>query len=198
MKKEIKSALEHAQKQVARLLADRQEIDKQIIRWKRVVDSLAVVSEDVETSIPADLELPAGLSEKPGIGFTDAIRVIIANSKIGLTPTEVRDELRRIGFDLRKYKQEMVPVHNTLKRLEEQGEIYSVETQPDFTVYRRVDPVARALALDPPPKSELYGKMMQLRDLMGPPRTEGVTYRRYDPKDPDHPLNKSGMRGMNK
>ncbi len=150
---EIKSALEHAQKQLSGLLAERQRIDKQIICWKRVLDSLAVVSEDVRTSIPADLELPAGVSEKPALGFTDAVRAIVEKSQVGLTPTEVREELIRIGFDLTKYKQQMVPVHNTLKRLEDQGEIYSVKTQPDTTVYRRVDPVAKALALDRPPTS---------------------------------------------
>jgi hypothetical protein len=153
MAKEIKSALEHAQQKLSGLLAERQKVDKQIMDWKRVIDSLSVVSEGIDTSIPPNLELPANFSEKPSLGFTDAIRAIVGKSQAGVTPTEVRDQLREIGFDLTKYKQEMVPVHNTLKRLEEQEEIYSVDTQPNHTVYWRIDPVAKALALDPNPPS---------------------------------------------
>ncbi len=182
MTNRIKAALEHAQRQLADLLADRQNIDKQIMRWKRVVDSLAVVSEDVDTSIPADLELPASFFVRE-LRFTDAVRAIVERSQVGVTPMEVRDELIRIGFDLTKYKQQMVPVHNTLKRLEEQGEIYSVKTQPDTTIYRRIDPVAKALALDPPPT----GRMVPLSSLLGAatPTNIGTKKRKFG----DPPVN---------
>src|SRR3989442_14910969 len=107
MTNEIKSALHHAQERLADLLAKRQEIDKQIVDWKRVTDSLSVVSEEIDTSIPPDLELPSDFAEKLTLGFTDAIRAVLQSASERVTPTQVRDELVRIGFDLKKYAQPM-------------------------------------------------------------------------------------------
>jgi hypothetical protein len=153
MQNEVEAALKHAQEKLSGLLLERERIDRQIVDWNRVIESLSVVSERNELSVPPDLLLPAGLSAKPGLGFTDAVRVIVKNSEEGLSAREIRDELVRMGFDLSKYRQPMVPVHNTLRRLDEQQEIYACtdESGSGRVVYRRINPVARALALDPPP-----------------------------------------------
>jgi hypothetical protein len=39
----------------------------------------------------------------------------------------VRDELAKMGYDLEKYAFVMPPIHNTLKRMKEAGEIKEVE-----------------------------------------------------------------------
>ena len=46
---------------------------------------------------------------------------------LALTPTQVRDRMAEMGYDLSKYKHEMPPIHNTLKRMKEAGEIKEVE-----------------------------------------------------------------------
>ena len=42
-------------------------------------------------------------------------------------PTQVRDRMAEMGYDLEKYKHVMPPIHNTLKRMKEAGEINEVE-----------------------------------------------------------------------
>ncbi len=148
---QIKAAVEHAQQQLADLLSKRQEIDKKIIDWKRAIDSLAVVSEDVETSIPPDLEMPPDFAEKLSVGFTDAIRAILQRARAEMTPTQIRDELVAIGFDLKKYAQPMVPIHNTLKRLANQEEIIPVKDDGGQTTAYRWPRLVERLALEPPP-----------------------------------------------
>jgi hypothetical protein len=44
-----------------------------------------------------------------------------------LTPTGVRDHLAQMGYELDKYKHVMPPIHNTLKRMKEAGEIREVD-----------------------------------------------------------------------
>ena len=39
----------------------------------------------------------------------------------------VRDRMAEMGYDLSKYKHVMPPIHNTLKRMKEAGEIKEVE-----------------------------------------------------------------------
>ena len=48
-------------------------------------------------------------------------------SMLPLTPTQVRDRMAEMGYDLGKYKHVMPPIHNTLKRMKEAGEIKEVE-----------------------------------------------------------------------
>jgi hypothetical protein len=40
-----------------------------------------------------------------------------------MTPTDVRDRLRAIGFDVSKYANDLAAVHTILKRLNESGEL---------------------------------------------------------------------------
>jgi hypothetical protein len=64
-----------------------------------------------------------------------------------LTPTEVRDSLAARGMDLSKYKQPLVPIHNTLKRLVSQEELVEFrDDSGDLRGYRWVSPLARAVA----------------------------------------------------
>jgi hypothetical protein len=67
---------------------------------------------------------PAG----PGKGLTEAIRWVFRPPLLlPLTQTQVRDRMAEMGYDLSKYKHEMPPIHNTLKRMKEAGEIKEVE-----------------------------------------------------------------------
>lgn len=55
-------------------------------------------------------------------GLTDACRTILRNAGIPMSPTEVRDRLSGIGFDLTKYANELAAIHTVLRRLNESGE----------------------------------------------------------------------------
>ena len=62
------------------------------------------------------------------MGLTEAIRWVFRQPLLlPLTPTGVRDHLAKMGYELEKYKHVMPPIHNTLKRMKEAGEIREVE-----------------------------------------------------------------------
>ena len=62
------------------------------------------------------------------MGLTEAIRWVFRQPLLlPLTPTQVRDRMDEMGYDLSKYKHVMPPIHNTLNRMKEAGEIREVE-----------------------------------------------------------------------
>jgi hypothetical protein len=62
------------------------------------------------------------------MGLTEAIRWVFRQPLLlPLTPTQVRDRLAEMGYDLGKYAFVMPPIHNTLKRMKESGEIKEVD-----------------------------------------------------------------------
>jgi hypothetical protein len=155
----IKTALQEAKAKLDQLLAERRKIDDQILDWKRVIDSLCAVSEDVSDTLPPDIEfIVAAQAALPGsdnlkaessptrLTFTEAIRTILRLRDFKVVPVpEIRDELMECGFDFSKYKQKLVPVHNALKRLEEQGEVRAAKNdQGRVKGYQWIAPIERA------------------------------------------------------
>jgi hypothetical protein len=57
------------------------------------------------------------------LGLTDAIRLVMRGAGLPMTPLEVRDRLRGMGFDVAKYTNELAAVHTILKRLNDAGEL---------------------------------------------------------------------------
>jgi hypothetical protein len=145
----IQEALVKARKKLDELVTERTTIDREIVNWKRVVDSLTAVSDEHSNELPADVRLVADPRLAPllNLKFTDAIRNVLASVDGYISAPAMRDQLIDLGFDFTKYKQELVPIHNTLKRLEEQGEAQSVKNEQGQTIgYRWISPLARALA----------------------------------------------------
>ena len=68
-------------------------------------------------------------------GLTDACRTILRNAGIPMSPTEVRDRLFAIGFDLAKYSNELAAIHTVLRRLNNSGEARFVAA-PGKHLYR--------------------------------------------------------------
>jgi hypothetical protein len=135
---------------LAELIDQRSRIDKEIFDWKRVVDSLAAVSNENldDASAAADFCSDPALFSHLRAKLTDAIRYVLQAANGPLSPPAVRARLMTdLDFDFSKYKQELVPIHNTLKRLERQGEILSVKNEQGLTFgYQWISPIARALA----------------------------------------------------
>ncbi len=145
-----KKALDAAQKEIIEQLKKRQEIDKRIVSLKRTIDGLTAICDEIGMVLPPDLTIPPDLEQRDSL--TESILKVLSESTIGLTPTQVRDALIKIGFNVERYKQEMVPIHNTLKRLVAAGTVAAIKDQQGKTVsYRWVSPIARALAMDPLP-----------------------------------------------
>jgi len=144
MEKKIRDALEIAQSKVEKLMAERAELDKEIERWKGVVDSLSLVSGGRKDELPADVNLGDHVGSALNLSFTDGVRTILQLMLPPMTAPQIRQRLEDLGFNFSKYKQRLVPLHNTLRRLVAQGEVEIVK-EGRQTKYQWINQVRRAL-----------------------------------------------------
>jgi hypothetical protein len=105
-------ALEAATREYQELQAKRQEID----------DRLAQLAQTIGT-----LNRLCGFESTVQWGLTDACRIVLKAARRAMTPTEVRDRLEAIGFDLTKYTNSLAAIHTVLRRLHDGGEVLFVE-----------------------------------------------------------------------
>jgi hypothetical protein len=125
---------ESAQDRLRELLRQETEIKEQISHWGPIVEQLArLTGETIEPDIASRInelkqEQESGSGAGQEMGLTEAIRWVFRQPQIlPLTPTQVRDRMAEMGYDLSKYKHVMPPIHNTLKRMKEAGEIKEVD-----------------------------------------------------------------------
>jgi len=133
MNDETASALlKYAQERLLELLGQEANVKGQISHWSSVVEQLAKLSgETLESEIASrinELKQQERTGAGAEMGLTEAIRWVFRQPLIlPLTPTQVRDRLAAMGYELDKYKHVMPPIHITLKRMKEAGEIREVE-----------------------------------------------------------------------
>ena len=128
------SLYESARERFRSLIAQENEAQEQISHWGPIVEKLAALAgeelpSDVQERIKAlnKVKLSSDVAVED-LGLTDAIRWVFKQPiLLPLTPTGVRDRLAEMGFDLSKYTHMMPPIHNTLKRMKEAGEIREVD-----------------------------------------------------------------------
>jgi len=126
---------ESARDRLRELLRQETEAKEQISHWGPIVEQLArltgeTLGQDIASRINELKQAEAGGAAGAGqeMGLTEAIRWVFRQPLLlPLTPTQVRDRMAEMGYDLSKYKHEMPPIHNTLKRMKEAGEIMEVE-----------------------------------------------------------------------
>jgi hypothetical protein len=128
---------ESARDRLRELLRQETEIKDQISHWGPIVEQLArltgeTIDPEIANRINELKQAEAGASGAAGagqeMGLTEAIRWVFRQPLLlPLTPTQVRDHMAEMGYDLSKYKHVMPPIHNTLKRMKEAGEIREVE-----------------------------------------------------------------------
>jgi hypothetical protein len=125
---------ESARDRLKELLRQEIETKDQISHWAPIVEQLArLTGETLDSDIASKInELRQDEASAQGagqeMGLTEAIRWVFRQPLLlPLTPTQVRDRMAEMGYDLEKYKHVMPPIHNTLKRMKEAGEIREVE-----------------------------------------------------------------------
>jgi hypothetical protein len=125
---------ESARERLKELVRQETEIKEQITHWGPIVEQLArLTGETVDPDIAGkinELKQSKASAQEAGqeMGLTEAIRWVFRQPLLlPLTPTQVRDRMAEMGYDLSKYKHVMPPIHNTLKRMKEAGEIEEVE-----------------------------------------------------------------------
>jgi hypothetical protein len=138
-------ALQAARAEIVKLLSQRADIDTRLAQLKGTVDALSVLVEPnpSEDGLHALREI---MREFTGMGISDAIRAILHDTtNPALSPTEIRDELKRRGIKLHEYANEMAVIHNTLTRLEKQGEVVRFDN-PSGSVYAKRKTIGQRLA----------------------------------------------------
>jgi hypothetical protein len=121
---------ELARERLQELLRKEAEIKEQIFGWVPVVEQLARLCGETMDQELVKRANPASNPEIAGqdMGLTESIRWVFRQGHIlPLTPVQVRHELAQMGYDVEKYKHVMPPIHNTLNRLKEAGEIKEVD-----------------------------------------------------------------------
>ena len=125
---DYRRALDAAIREYEELGGKRQAIDKRLAELAQTISTLSKL---------------LGLTPTVPLGLTDAIRLVM-RAGVPMTPTEIRDRLQAIGFDVSKYANDLAAVHTILKRLNNSGELRFVPRAPgrhQYTWNRPVTPV---------------------------------------------------------
>ncbi len=140
-------ALHEARKSLKTAYEEHAAIEQRIVSLKQTIDGLATLCEPEPRIYTQGHDTRTGFDAESSFSLSFAIRYIFSDSTKYLTPTDVRDALLKIdGNFAERYKQPLVPIHNTLKRLEAQGELVSFRDDAGDLRYRWVSPLARAVA----------------------------------------------------
>ena len=92
----------------------RAEIDEELAQQSKVVASLSEI-------------LGHGKSGSLDIGITDATSLALsAAMPAAMLPTEIRDELRKMGYDIDSFSNPLASLHQVLKRLIKKGSVEEV------------------------------------------------------------------------
>ena len=123
---------ESARDRFLELLKQEKEAKEQISHWAPIVEQLGqLCGETLDPEILSrinELNKVNDATAGQEMGLTEAIRWVFRQPLLlPLTPTGVRHKLAEMGYDLEKYAFVMPPIHNTLKRMKEAGEIKEVD-----------------------------------------------------------------------
>ena len=134
-----KTMYKSAQERFLELMEKETAVKDQISHWGPIVEQLArlsgeVIDPDIASRIN-ELRQDQASDSAAGqeMGLTEAIRWVFRQQlMLPLTPTQVRDRMAEMGYDLSKYKHVMPPIHTTLNRMKEAGEIKEVDAAGGF------------------------------------------------------------------
>jgi exonuclease VII small subunit len=112
-KEQFKRAIVIAKQTRDELLKARKRIEYEVTRQNKAIAAFsALLGEEAESDL----------------GITDVTLLIIRTAKAPLTALEIRDELRKNGWPIDEYSNAMASLHQVLKRLEDRGEIVSLQS----------------------------------------------------------------------
>jgi hypothetical protein len=127
------NALTAVSDEIQKLLKQRSEIDFRLAQLKKIADAYAALTTPPPSEGDGYAAAVAGLEGMPiedmnVAGITDAIRQVLRASKVPLRPTDIKTALVSGGFDISDYANPGTVIHNTLTRLEKQGEITAIQS----------------------------------------------------------------------
>lgn len=107
---------EEVQGEMARLAQERERMDDEITRLKKLLADL-----DACTRLERIDGVSASQRQEPDMQIIEAVRTVVRrNSPRSVSPTEIRDRLLRKGY---KRAHLLTDIHGALRRLRERGEV---------------------------------------------------------------------------
>jgi hypothetical protein len=112
-----REAILAAQLEMVDLLKKRGQIEARIAQLKSAIKLLSGLLEEPPQ---VDEVTPEELGD---LGITEAIRAVLQQSEVAMTPAEIKARLSEAKVNLDKYANASAVIHNTLKRMQSQGEL---------------------------------------------------------------------------
>ncbi|HZU32317.1 MAG TPA: hypothetical protein VFB79_14465 [Candidatus Angelobacter sp.] len=118
-------AYETAKLDLLKQLQKRDKLDQQIHKLRQTLKALGELCGAPPEEIDK-LLLVEGFAIESHIGFTDAIRRLFRIHQKALSPTEIRDDLLKIGIGKEQVNL-LSSIHTVLRRMAESGEIEKID-----------------------------------------------------------------------
>lgn len=157
--KSYQLALEDARREMNRLLQQRVQLDSRLTQLKSTIDVLSALVNE-----PPKLGAEGFADVVDTVGISASIRLILAESGVGLTPVQIKNKLGEFGFGLDQYANAGAVIYNTLKRLERQGEIVPVRDSSGATAYALAPVTISHPAPDSFAAKDARGELAQARE----------------------------------
>jgi hypothetical protein len=128
---DYEKVIKESEAEIAKLLEQRQRIDARISLLKTMVQNcrqlLGVPVGQPTSRVRKRQEIESLIDEVlADQGITNAIRRVLGETKLPLSAPEIKSGVVNLGVDLSQYVNAAAVIHNTLTRLEKQGEVMRV------------------------------------------------------------------------
>src|SRR5215471_11546252 len=125
-KTDYRKALHSARAEFDRLLQKRADLDSRIVRLKQTIAGLMGLCEVPDkTRRPLNHTIPL---PPRFMTLTSAVLQVLPASAVPMRPPDLRDGLSNHGFNVGQYDNKLAVIHNSLSRLERQGEVIQVSS----------------------------------------------------------------------
>jgi len=111
------AALIKAKLDMIEAINQRDRLNLEIARLQQLVASLtATINPGAKEDVGSD-----------NVGFTELVLGLVNRTSAPVTPTHIKQSLELSGFSLKHYSNPLALIHQTLKRLSDQGKIHELE-----------------------------------------------------------------------
>ncbi|HXZ40483.1 MAG TPA: hypothetical protein VEG68_07050 [Terriglobales bacterium] len=121
---DYQKALDAAHAEIQEILRQKATLDLRLTQLKKTIDALNALVQEAPTLEDNWISAVAGMLGD--VGISNAIRCVLLESPVPMTPVEIRDALEVHGVALGHYANPLSVIHNTLKRLTDQGDLQAI------------------------------------------------------------------------
>jgi len=144
-KRDYHRMLYDAKQNLAQLLVQRQELDKEIARMHAIVTNLQNLCADQDQRNfwrSADRVVKADLK----VGITEAVRVILQENFFPMTAVDLKKQIEARKLNIQRYTNPLAVIHTVLKRLVQNGDVRVVAPINGLKAYQWISSTDKALS----------------------------------------------------